>query len=221
MKLISNKKCDHVFVDFQCFLSKLRGPFWRTADLNWWFIVLNLYNQCELHEWWFCKKCWYTVYSNDFAIVPFIFLSIMSRDLSKEMLMCRWKNTKKILKWRTKKCSFWNYWWIIFFCNFFSHVFFFYIRCKYGRINNLNNIQCRYWIGGRCGWIADLNYHLQHWNSCLTVARQNCLDCPRWSRIGRRISPVFLSDWLFSFWYWFRFKVLNSWNFSSFWNNEK
>ena len=54
-----------------------------------------------------------------------------------------------------------------FFLQFFLHVFFFYINWRYGRINNLNNIQCCYWIGGRCGWIADLDYHLQHWNSCL------------------------------------------------------
>ena len=108
-----------------------------------------------------------------------------------------------------------------FFLQFFFTCFFFYIRCKYGRINNLNNIQCRYWISDRCGWITDLNYHLQHWNSCLTVAHQDCLDCPRWPRIGRRISSVFLPDWLFSFWYWFRFKVQNPWDFSSFWNDEK
>ena len=108
-----------------------------------------------------------------------------------------------------------------FFCNFFPHVLFFYIRCRYGRINNLNNIQCHYWIDGRCGWISDLNYHLQHWNNCLIFARQNCLDCPRWFRIGRRISSVFLPDWLFPFWYRFWFKMQNPWNFSSFWNDEK
>ena len=159
--------------------------------------------------------------SDDFTIVFFIFLFIMGRDLSKKMLMYQWKNTKKTLKWRTKKYLFWNYQWIIFFALFFLYVLFFYICCRYGRINNLNNIQCHYWIGGRCGWVADLDYHLQHWNNCLAVARQDCLDCPWWLRIGRWISLVFLSNWLFSFWYWFRFKMQNPWNFSSFWNDEK
>ena len=206
---------------FSMFLSKLQKLFWRIANLNWWFIVLNLCNQCGFHEWWFCKKCWYTVYSNDFTIILFIFLLIMSRDLSKKMSMCWWKNTKKFLKWWTKKCSFWYYQWIIFFYNFFSYVLFFYICCKYERIDNLNNIQCRYWINDKCEWIADLNYHLQHWNNCFTVVCQDCLGRPRWFRIGRRISLIFLSDWLFSFWYWFQFKMQNPWNLSSFWNDEK
>ena len=210
-----------MFVDFWCLSSELERPFWRTVDLNWWFIVLDLCSQCEFHEWWFRRKCWHTVYSNDFTIISFIFLFVMSRDLSKKMLMCWWKNTKKFLKWWTKKCLFWNYQWIIFFCNSFLHVLFFYIHCKYERFNNLNNIQCRYWIGGRCGWIADLDYHLQHWNSCLAVARQDCLGCPRWLRIGRWISLVFLSDWLFPSWYRFRFKVQDPWDFSSFWSDEK
>ena len=50
LKLISNKKCGRVFVDFWCFSSKLWKPFWRIANLNWWFVVLNLCNQCEFHE---------------------------------------------------------------------------------------------------------------------------------------------------------------------------
>ena len=219
--MISNKKCDSVFVDSRCPSSRLWGPLWRTVDLNWWFVVLNLCNQCGFHEWWFCKKCWRTVYQNDFTITPSIFLSIMGRDLLKKRPMCRWKNTKKIQKWWTKKCSFQNYQWIIFFCNSFLHVFFFYICCKYGRINNLNNIQCRYWIDNRCGWIADLDCRLRYSNNCLTVARQDYLGCPRWLRIGRRISPIFLSGWLSPFWYRFRFKVQDRWDFSLFWSDGK
>ena len=131
------------------------------------------------------------------------------------------KKYEKDFEMMNKKCLFWNYQWIIFFCNFFLYVLFFYICCKYERIDNLNNIQCHYWINDKCEWVADLNCHLRHSNNCLTVAHQNYLNCPRWFRIGRRISSVFLSDWLFLFWYWFRFKMQNWWNFSLFWNNEK
>ena len=57
----------------------------------------------------------------------FIFLFLMGRDLSKKMPMCRWKNMKKILKWRTKNVHFEiineSFFFPIFFRMFFFFIF--------------------------------------------------------------------------------------------------